>query len=79
MAKRLKDAGLKRINISLDSLKPAVAASIAQKNVLAKVLEGIDISQELGLKIKINMVPLWGINDSEILDILDLEGQEILR
>ncbi|NPA27704.1 MAG: GTP 3',8-cyclase MoaA [Epsilonproteobacteria bacterium] len=75
VAKKLKDAGLKRINISLDSLKPAVAASIAQKNVLSKILEGIEIARELGFKIKINMVPLWGINDSEILDILEF-GRE---
>ena len=70
-AKSLKDAGLKRINVSLDSLKPAVASQIAQKNVLAKVLEGIEIALELNLKLKINMVPLKGINDSEILDILE--------
>jgi len=70
-AKQLKDAGLKRLNISLDSLKPAVAAQIAQKNVLNKVLEGIEKSLEVGLKVKINMVPLKGINDNEILDILE--------
>ncbi len=70
-AQKLKDAGLKRLNISLDSLKPAVAAQIAQKNVLNKVLEGIDKSLEVGLKVKINMVPLKGINDNEIIDILE--------
>jgi len=70
-AKRLKDAGLKRLNISLDSLKPAVAAQIAQKNVLGNVLEGIEKALEVGFKVKINMVPLKGINDSEILDILE--------
>ena len=70
-AQKLKDAGLKRLNISLDSLKPAVAAQIAQKNVLNKVLEGIEKSLEVGLKVKINMVPLKGINDNEILDILE--------
>jgi cyclic pyranopterin phosphate synthase len=69
-AKKLKEAGLKRVNISLDSLKPAVAAQIAQKNVLGKVLDGIETAQNVGLKVKINMVPLKGINDSEILDIL---------
>ncbi|NPA50932.1 MAG: GTP 3',8-cyclase MoaA [Epsilonproteobacteria bacterium] len=70
-AAKLKRAGLKRINISLDSLKPAVAAKIAQKNVLPKILSGIEVSKELGFKIKINMVPLKGINDNEILDILE--------
>ncbi|MBD3788950.1 MAG: GTP 3',8-cyclase MoaA [Campylobacterales bacterium] len=70
-AQRLKDAGLKRLNISLDSLKKDVAAKIAGKDVLDQVLKGIDKALEVGLKVKINMVPLKGINDSEILDILD--------
>jgi cyclic pyranopterin phosphate synthase len=70
-AQRLKDAGLKRLNISLDSLKDDVAAKIAGKNVLEKVFKGIDKALEVGLKVKINMVPLKGINDNEILDILE--------
>jgi len=69
-AQRLKDAGLKRLNISLDSLKPETAHQIAQKDVLAQVLKGIDKAQEVGLGVKINMVPLKGINDDEILDIM---------
>ncbi len=70
VAQRLKDAGLKRLNISLDSLKPEIAQKIAQKDVLAQVLKGIDKALEVGLGVKINMVPLKGINDSEILDII---------
>jgi len=70
-AQRLKDAGLKRLNISLDSLKPEVAHHIAQKDVLTQVLKGIDKALEVGLGVKINMVPLKGVNDDEILDILD--------
>jgi cyclic pyranopterin phosphate synthase len=70
-ADKLAAAGLKRLNISLDSLKPAVAAQIAQKNVLGKVLEGIDAALASGLGIKINMVPLKGINDDEIVDVLE--------
>jgi len=71
VAKKLKEAGLKRINISLDSLKPEVAQQIAQKDVLKDVLEGIEKAQEVGLKIKINMVPLKDINENEIIDILE--------
>ncbi|PHS39862.1 MAG: GTP 3',8-cyclase MoaA [Sulfurovum sp.] len=70
-AQKLKDAGLKRLNISLDSLKADVAAKIAGKNVLPQVLKGIDKALEVGLKVKINMVPLKGINEYEILDILE--------
>ncbi len=70
-AQRLKDAGLKRLNISLDSLHADVAAKIAGKDVLPQVLKGIEKALEVGLKVKINMVPLKGINDGEILDILE--------
>jgi len=70
-AQKLKDAGLKRLNISLDSLKPEVAHQIAQKDVLAQVLKGIDKALEVGLGVKINMVPLKGINDNEIIDVME--------
>jgi cyclic pyranopterin phosphate synthase len=78
-AQRLKDAGLKRINVSLDSLKPAVAARIAQKNVLGKVMEGIQKALDVGLGVKVNMVPLKGINDNEILDVLEYCRERDLR
>ena len=78
-AQKLKDAGLKRLNISLDSLKPAVAAQIAQKNVLGKVIAGIDKALEVGLGIKINMVPLKGINDNEIIDLLEYCHQKGIK
>jgi cyclic pyranopterin phosphate synthase len=70
-AQDLKDAGLKRINVSLDSLKEDVAAKVAQKDVLKKVQKGIEKALEVGLGIKINNVPLKGINDIEILDVLE--------
>jgi len=70
-AKKLKAAGLKRTNVSLDSLKPDVAAKIAQKNVLETVLKGLEAAEEAGLKIKINCVPIKGINDSDVLEVLD--------
>ncbi len=70
-AKKLKDAGLKRVNISLDSLKKERAFQIAQKDVLDRVLAGIEEALKVGLKVKINMVPLKGINDDEIIPILD--------
>ena len=70
-AKKLKDAGLKRVNISLDSLKPEVASKIAQKDVLDKVLKGIDSAIEVGLKVKLNTVVMKGINENEIIDLLE--------
>ncbi len=71
VAQQLKDAGLKRLNISLDSLKDDVAHKIAGKDVLPQVLKGIDKALEVGLGVKINMVPLKGINDNEILDVME--------
>ncbi len=70
VAQRIREAGLKRINISLDSLKKEVAWKIAQKDVLDEVVQGIEKSIEVGLKVKINSVPLKGVNDGEIIDIL---------
>ena len=70
-AQKLKEAGLKRINISLDTLNEATAAKIAQKDVLKTVLEGIQAAKDAGLKIKINCVPIKGINDKDILDVLE--------
>ena len=69
-ASKLKKAGLKRVNISLDSLKKDVAKYIAQKDVLDDVIFGIEESLKVGLKVKINMVPLKEINDNEILPLL---------
>jgi len=70
-AQKLKDAGLKRINISLDSLIPEVAHKIAQKDVLKTVLKGIQAAADTGMKIKINCVPMKGINDTELVDMLE--------
>jgi cyclic pyranopterin phosphate synthase len=70
-AKKLKDAGLRRINVSIDSLKPEVAEKIAQKDVLKNVLEGVEAALRVGLKVKVNMVPMKGLNDGEILDVLE--------
>lgn len=69
-AQPLKEAGLKRINVSLDSLKPSVVQLISKKNVLPQILEGIDEALRVGLIVKLNMVPIKGVNHEEIPDIL---------
>ena len=71
VAQGLKDAGLKRINVSIDSLKPEVAQKIAGKDVLKNVLEGVEEACRVGLKVKVNMVPMKGMNEEEILDVLE--------
>jgi cyclic pyranopterin phosphate synthase len=70
-AQRLKDAGLKRINVSIDTLKPEVAQAIAGKDVLKNVLEGVEEALKVGLKVKVNMVPMKNMNADEIIDVLE--------
>jgi len=70
-AQKLYDAGLRRLNVSIDSLVPAVAEKIAKKDVLSNVLEGIEEALKVGFRVKANMVPMKGLNDNEILDILE--------
>ena len=71
VAQKLYDAGLRRVNISLDSLKPEVAKKVAQKEVLGRVLGGIEAARLAGLHVKINTVPMRGINDTELLEIME--------
>jgi len=70
-AKKLKEAGLKRINVSIDTLKQDVAQEIAGKDVLKNVLEGVDEALKVGLKVKVNMVPMKSVNAEEIIDVLE--------
>ncbi|RLL41152.1 GTP 3',8-cyclase MoaA [Oceanobacillus piezotolerans] len=68
MAQRLKDAGLKRINVSLDALDDSTFKEINHSNVGPdKILKGIDKAKEVGLEVKVNMVVKKGRNDKEIL------------
>ncbi len=70
-AKKYKESGLNRVNISLDSLKPDIAMILAKKDVLNEILAGIDEALMVGLKVKLNMVPIIGLNSDEVLDILE--------
>jgi cyclic pyranopterin phosphate synthase len=65
----LVDAGLKRVNISCDSLRPERFNSIRRRGVLETVLEAMDVAEAAGLTpLKVNVVILRGVNDDEILD-----------
>lgn len=69
IAADLEHAGLRRINISCDSLRPDRFAEITRRDALPQVLEGIDAAIEVGLRpVKINCVLVRGVNDDEILD-----------
>ncbi|MGP8320923.1 MAG: GTP 3',8-cyclase MoaA [Methanosarcinaceae archaeon] len=85
-AQDLKDAGLDRVNISLDSLDPQMYSFITNSNhnALNIVLDGIHCAVDAGLTpVKLNMVLLKGINDDEIYEMLDFTrtygGQVILQ
>jgi cyclic pyranopterin phosphate synthase len=63
-------AGIRRINVSLDSRDPERFRHITRRGDLAQVLGGIDAAAAAGLKVKINMVALRGINEDEIAPML---------
>ncbi|BAV64225.1 molybdenum cofactor biosynthesis protein A [Sphingobium cloacae] len=69
-AEALRDAGMGRINLSLDSLSPERFAHITRGGDIARVLHGLDAAHEAGLAVKINMVALKGVNEDEILPML---------
>jgi cyclic pyranopterin phosphate synthase len=62
----LARAGIRRINVSLDTLNETRFRDITRRGRIADVLDGIDAAAEAGLKIKINMVAMRGVNDDEI-------------
>ena len=62
----LKEAGVERINVSLDTLEPAKFREITRWGRIEQVLEGIDAALDAGLRVKINAVALRGINEDEI-------------
>ncbi|WP_421621373.1 GTP 3',8-cyclase MoaA [Alkalilimnicola ehrlichii] len=71
-AESLRRAGVRRLNISLDSLDPDRFHRITRTGKLAKVLEGIEAAREAGFdRIKINTVAMKNRNDDEILDLVD--------
>ena len=67
----VKKSGLKRINVSLDTLNPLRFRAIARSGDLATVLAGIDGVLDAGLRVKVNMVPMKTANVDQILPMLD--------
>jgi cyclic pyranopterin phosphate synthase len=69
-AAELKDCGVERINVSIDTLDPDKFRAITRWGDLSKVLAGVDAAQRAGLKIKINAVALKGVNENEIGELV---------
>jgi cyclic pyranopterin phosphate synthase len=76
-ASELKRAGLRRVNVSLDSLNQDKFERITRRRKLAEVLQGIEAAKACGLNpVKINMVVMRGVNDDEVLDFARLTVSE---
>lgn len=69
-AVELKRAGLTAVNISLDAIDPEVSFKMSKRRNLHKILDGIEKSIEVGLKVKINCVVMKGMNDNQILPLI---------
>jgi len=69
-AEELYDCGVRRINVSLDTLDPDKFRAITRWGELPKVMEGIDAAQRAGLRIKLNAVALKDFNETEIPELL---------
>ncbi len=67
----IRESGIARLNISLDTLNPLRFRQLARGGDLDTVLAGIDAMLELGLKLKINMVPLRNQNDGDVIPLLE--------
>ncbi len=75
-AKGLRDAGIKRINVSLDTLRPERFAAITRKDLFRRVWEGILAAEQAGISpVKLNAVIMRGVNDDEIEDLARLTFQ----
>jgi len=69
-AKPLRDAGVRRVNVSIDTLDAEKFAEVTRWGRFAQVIDGIDAAQEAGLKVKLNAVALKGVNDDEAVEMV---------
>ena len=75
-ARQLADLGVRRINVSVDTLDPHKFQAITRWGKLEKVLEGLNAAKGAGLAVKINMVALKGVNDDELHRMVAWCGDE---
>jgi cyclic pyranopterin phosphate synthase len=69
-AERIAAAGVRRINVSLDTLDRETFARLARRDSLPQVLEGLAAARAAGLRVKLNTVALKGVNEAEIPDLI---------
>jgi GTP 3',8-cyclase len=75
-ADELRAAGVKRINVSLDTLDPEKFTAITRWGKLDQVLSGLDAAKRAGLEVKINAVALKGVNDNEFDRLIEWCGEQ---
>jgi GTP 3',8-cyclase len=75
-ARELRDCGVKRVNVSVDTLDPQKFTAITRWGKLDKVQEGLAAAKAAGLGVKINTVALKGVNEDEIDDLIVWCGRE---
>jgi cyclic pyranopterin phosphate synthase len=75
-ARELRDCGVKRVNVSVDTLDPQKFTAITRWGKLDKVQEGLAAAKDAGLGVKINAVALKGVNEDEIDDLIAWCGRE---
>ena len=75
-AEALAAAGVRRINVSMDSLDPEVFAKVTRGGSLTQVTEGLEAAKAAGIKVKINAVALKGVNDATLHDMVAWAGRE---
>jgi cyclic pyranopterin phosphate synthase len=69
-ADALARAGVRRVNVSLDTRDPATFRALSRRDALPQVLEGIAAASEAGLQVKLNTVAMRGVNEGEIADLV---------
>lgn len=79
-AAALKQAGLHRVNVSLDTLRPERYRAITRRDRIKDVFEGLAAAQAAGLApVKVNAVPVRGVNDDEIIDLAEFAAEHGYR
>ena len=75
-AAELAACGVKRVNVSIDTLDPEKFTAITRWGKLGPVLDGIKAANAAGIRVKINTVALKGVNDDEAFELIDWAGRE---
>jgi GTP 3',8-cyclase len=75
-AEELRDCGVRRVNVSVDTLDPDKFTAITRRGRLDQVLDGLAAAKRAGLAVKINTVALRGVNEDELDDLVAWAGDE---